>query len=86
MLISNELTTFASYPPTTPEKQKAVGEFFGGIGAPPNSIKKVPGIVENIKKYNPNLQSFGIVGVCIILLLPNRTISKLISYIAMLGW
>jgi hypothetical protein len=52
-----------SYPPDTEEKQKKLGAFFQGTGAPPKAVQKIPAIVEEIKKHNSNLKSFGIVGV-----------------------
>jgi hypothetical protein len=61
--MASQLTGNGSYPPDTPEKQKLLAAFFGGIGAPPKSAAKVPAIVEAMKKHNPNIKSFGIVGV-----------------------
>lgn len=61
--MTSQLTGNGSYPPNTPEKQKQLGAFFGGIGAPPKAAAKIPAIVEAMKKHNPNLKSFGIVGV-----------------------
>jgi dienelactone hydrolase len=52
------------YPPDTEEKGKLLGEFFGGIAAPPKTVAKVPGVVEAIKKEISGLDSWGIVGYC----------------------
>jgi hypothetical protein len=57
-------TTLIRYPPDTPEKQKTLGAFFGGIGAPPRAAERVSGIVKGIKEFNSNIKTFGIVGVC----------------------
>jgi hypothetical protein len=53
-----------SYPPDTPEKQKALGAFFGGIGAPARAAERVSGIVKGIKEFNSNIKTLGVVGVC----------------------
>jgi dienelactone hydrolase len=52
------------YPPDTEEKGKKLGEFFEGVAAPPKHVKKVPELVEEIKKANPGIESFGVVGYC----------------------
>lgn len=52
------------YPPTDADKQKKLGAFFGGIGAPPKAVGRIPKIIEEIKKYNPNIKTFGAVGLC----------------------
>lgn len=52
------------YPPDNKDKEQKLGEFFGGIAAPPKTVAKVPGIVEAIKKENPGLESWGVLGYC----------------------
>ena len=51
------------YPPDTEEKGAKLGEWFKGI-APPKHLPKVPGLVEAAKKYNENIQNWGIIGYC----------------------
>jgi len=52
------------YPPDTPEKQKTLGAFFSGIGAPGRAAERVSGIVKGIKEFNPNIKTFVTVGFC----------------------
>jgi hypothetical protein len=46
------------YPPDTPEKGKKLGEFFGGPAEPSKTVGKIPGIMEALKKENPEIGSW----------------------------
>jgi len=52
------------YPPDNEEKGKKLGEFFGGIAAPPKTVAKVPGVVEGIGKEFKDIKGWGVVGYC----------------------
>lgn len=52
------------FPPDTEEKQKTLGDFFQGIGAPPKAAERVPSLVKEFLKYNSNIKTVGVVGMC----------------------
>jgi len=51
------------YPPDNEEKGKKLGEFFGGIAAPPKTVAKVPGLVKEIGQQ-VGIETWGVVGYC----------------------
>lgn len=52
-----------SFPPTTDEHKKQLNDFFTEFD-PVNVVSpKVPGYVKAVKESNPNITSFGVVGV-----------------------
>jgi len=51
------------YPPDTPEKEKAFGEWFQ-IVSPPKHLPKVPGLLEAAEKHNSNIKAWGVIGYC----------------------
>ena len=51
------------YPPDTKEKEEKLGKFFQTTAAPPKALERIPKILEEIKKSNPNIKEFGIMGV-----------------------
>jgi len=52
------------YPPDTEEKGKKLGEFFSTTAAPPKTVARVPKVLDELKKENPSITSWGIVGYC----------------------
>jgi dienelactone hydrolase len=52
------------YPPKTEEDGKNLGAFFSGPAAPPKTVPRIPKILEQLKKENPGLTTWGIVGYC----------------------
>lgn len=54
----------SDFPPDTEEKQKKIGEFFGGPAAPPKNKEVVEQTVEALKKDFPKIQKFGSLGMC----------------------
>jgi dienelactone hydrolase len=52
------------YPPDNEEKGKKLGEFFKTAAAPPKHVKRVPELVEAIKKQFSGLESFAVIGYC----------------------
>lgn len=53
-----------AYPPNNEEKQKKVGEFFGGPAAQQPNTKKVPELMKEIEKLSPGIQKWGSLGMC----------------------
>jgi len=51
------------YPPDSKEKEEKLGKFFQTTAAPPKALERIPKILEDIKKNNPNIKEFGIMGV-----------------------
>jgi hypothetical protein len=51
-----------SYPPDTPEKQKALGEFFATF-PPPKIAGYVPDYVDAVKAHSPSVSKLAILGV-----------------------
>ncbi|KAF2404357.1 carboxymethylenebutenolidase [Trichodelitschia bisporula] len=52
------------YPPDTKEKGEKLGNFFNTTAAPPRTVPRVPKVVEELSKANPDIQSWGVVGYC----------------------
>jgi len=52
------------YPPDNEEKGKKLGAFFSKEAAPPKTLNKIGPVLEAIKKSEPNITSWGIVGYC----------------------
>jgi dienelactone hydrolase len=52
------------YPPDNEEKGKKLGEFFQTSAAPPKTLSRIPKVVEEIKKNNSAITSWGILGYC----------------------
>jgi hypothetical protein len=52
----------ARYPPTTDEKKKNLGAFFGK-NPPPGVAKRLPEFVKALGAKNPSIKSWGIIGV-----------------------
>jgi len=52
------------YPPDNEEKGKKLGAFFGGPAAPPKTLSKIPKVLEVLKKENPYISSWAIIGYC----------------------
>lgn len=52
------------YPPTTEEHGAALGNFFGGVGAPSKAVARVPTIVSAFKAANPNVETVYALGMC----------------------
>jgi dienelactone hydrolase len=52
------------YPPDNEEKGKKLGEFLGTTAAPPKTVERIPKLLAQLKKDNPNLATWGIVGYC----------------------
>lgn len=52
------------HPPTNEEQEKALGNFFQTTGAPPTTAKKIPGVLKEIEKQYPDINTWGIVGFC----------------------
>ena len=51
-------------PPDTDEKKKQLGEFFAGPGSPPDTAKKVPGLLKEIEKQAAGIEKWGSLGMC----------------------
>lgn len=51
------------YPPDTDEKGKKLGAWFENA-APPKHLPKIPTIVAECEKVNPNIKSWGVIGYC----------------------
>ena len=52
------------YPPTTEDHQKALGNFFGGVGNPVKAVERIPALVSAIKTANPNIENVYALGMC----------------------
>jgi len=52
------------YPPDNEEKGKKLGAFFAGQAAPPKILARIPGVLEALKKENPNISTWAIMGYC----------------------
>jgi len=51
------------YPPDTKEKGEKLGNFFSTF-PPPKIAEKIPAVLDTLKKENPDIQSWGILGYC----------------------
>lgn len=61
----SRLTLEDSYPPDTPEKQKALGEFFATF-PPPKIAGYVPDYVDAVKAHSPSVSKLAMLGVSLI--------------------
>jgi len=53
------------FPPSTDAEKKQVGDFFAGPANPPDTAKKIPGIVEELRKASGGtVETFGVLGQC----------------------
>ncbi|GAB7352609.1 hypothetical protein MBLNU459_g2987t1 [Dothideomycetes sp. NU459] len=52
------------YPPDTKEKGEKLGEFFSTTGAPPKTVKRIPGVLKEIESQHSDIKEWGIVGFC----------------------
>jgi len=52
------------YPPDTPEKGQKLGNFFQTVAVAPKLLGRIPGVLEQLNKENPGIESWGIVGYC----------------------
>ena len=52
------------FPPDTDEKKQRMGAFFQGPASVPDTIAKVPGIVEEINRTCPGIQKWASLGMC----------------------
>lgn len=50
------------HPPQTKEHEQKLGEFFSTQGAPPRTLERIPGIVQELNKKG--IEKWGIVGFC----------------------
>ncbi|KAI5816566.1 dienelactone hydrolase [Pyronema omphalodes] len=53
-----------NFPPDTPEKQAALGAFFGGPANPANNVETVRGLVPKLKAAYPSVERWALVGYC----------------------
>lgn len=54
---------FSWYPPDTEEKQQKFGDWMKGA-SPPIHLPKVPEIIKDAQKQNPNIKTWGFIGYC----------------------
>ncbi|KAI5778700.1 dienelactone hydrolase [Geopyxis carbonaria] len=59
-----EPMAISGFPPDTPEKQKALGEFFAGPAAPPKTVAKVGELVPLLKEKYPSVERWALMGYC----------------------
>jgi hypothetical protein len=52
-----------SFPPDTKEKQEQLAAFFQGTGNPAKAAEKIPQILKACEAFNPNIKTWGAVGV-----------------------
>jgi len=52
------------YPPDNKEKEQKIGEFFQTKAAPPKTLERIPGILEEFQSQRSSVQEWGIVGYC----------------------
>jgi len=52
------------YPPDNEEKGKKLGEFFQTTAAPPKTVERVKKVIGELKKENPEIEDWGVVGFC----------------------
>lgn len=52
------------YPPDTKEKGEKLGHFFQTAAAPPKTLERIPKVLEEIQKNNPEIKEWGILGFC----------------------
>lgn len=62
MFLKHQMLTRGSYPPDTPEKQKALGEFFATF-PPPKIAGYVPEYVDAVKAHSPSVSKLAMLGV-----------------------
>jgi hypothetical protein len=48
----------AWYPPDNEEKGKKLGEFFKGQAETSKTLGRIPGVIEELKKENPEIESW----------------------------
>jgi hypothetical protein len=46
------------YPPDTPEKGEKLGNFFNTVAVAPRLLEKIPGVMEVLKKENPQIEAW----------------------------
>lgn len=54
----------SGFPPDTEEKQKKLGEFFGGPAKSDDNAKKVPELIKEIEKQCSGIKKWGSLGMC----------------------
>ncbi|EGP87715.1 unnamed protein product [Zymoseptoria tritici ST99CH_1A5] len=52
------------YPPDNKEKEEKLGKFFSTKAAPPKTLERIPKVIEELNKKNPNIKQWGILGYC----------------------
>ena len=52
------------YPPATSEHKEKLGAFFEGPAKPEKTAARLPKVLEALRKENPQIESWGVVGYC----------------------
>ena len=51
-------------PPDTPEKQKQMGAFMGGVGAVPASVERAENFIKTLQAEYSHITKWAILGLC----------------------